>query len=107
MSGYESVSDWIKSDEVMDHSLPDEALEYFRKDEEASIGSKIRKDITMFLDKIMVTTYIVDNIESSNIVIVRGFSKKERMCIDLNSDMTLELYNAICASAARARTIRY
>ncbi len=104
MSGYSTVYDWLNSDEIMDHSSPEEALEFFRNDEAASVESMISKDYTIFLDTTMVTTKIVNDILYGNTYVVRGFSRNERESIDMNTELTMDLYNAICASASRART---
>ncbi len=107
MSGYATVYDWLQSDDVLDHALPAEALEFFRTDEAASVPCKIHKDFTCFLGQSLVTTSIEGVHRYTNTVDVRGFSSDERESVDLNTEMTIELYNALCASASRARSLRH
>jgi hypothetical protein len=104
--GNGSVKDWINSDELLDHLSPQDAFEFFRRDKAASVGVEIIIDFTIFLGMTMVTTQIVNGRSYMNKIMVRGFSCEERESIDLNTNMTVELYNAICASASRARMLR-
>ena len=106
MSGYATVYDWLNSDEVLDHALPAEVLEFFRADEAASVPCKIHKDFTCFYGQTLVTTHIEGVRRYTNTDDVRGFSSEERASVDLNTEMTVELRYALCASASRARTSR-
>jgi hypothetical protein len=106
MSGYATVYDWLQSEEVLDHALPAEVLEFFRADEAASFPCKIHKDFTCFLGQSLVTTHIEGVRRYTNTVVVRAFSSEERASVDLNTVMTLDLHDALCASASRARSQR-
>lgn len=98
MSRYATVYDWLQSKEVLDHALPAEVLEFFRTDEAASVPCKIKTDYTIIRRKgVRQFTVKLD---------VRGFSSDERASVDLNTTMTVELHNALCASASRAGTSR-
>jgi hypothetical protein len=107
MSGYPTVGYWLfESDEVLDHALPAEVLEFFRTDEAASVPCKIYVDFTCFYEQTLVTTRIEGVRRYMNSVDVRGFSSEERASVDVNTVMTSELRYALCASASRARSLR-
>lgn len=106
MSGYVTVYDWLQSDEILDHALPTEVLEFFRTDEAASVPCKIYTDFTCFYGQTLVTTHIEGVRRYTNTVDVRGFSSEERVSVDLNTEMTSELRDALRASASRARSVR-
>ncbi len=106
MSDYATVYDWLQSNELLDHALPAEPLEFFRTNEAASTPCKIFKYFTGFRGKSRVTTRIYGEGQHTQSVDVRGFSSEERASIDLNTVMTFELHDALCASASRARVQR-
>lgn len=105
MSDYATVYDWFQSNELIDHASPADTLEFFRSDEAASSPCVIVSYVSGDGRRARVTTRIYGVGQHSQAVDVRGFSSEERVSVGLNTKMSGELYNALCASASRARSL--
>ncbi len=99
----QTLGDWLQiTNEIYSRSSPRDAFEYFITDVEARNPCIIHIEMSCYGVNARYTCYFC-RFSAENTKNVRGYSDIERQELTNDSPMTIELRNAILASASRRR----